>query len=132
MNADWDTHKPLESFFPRLATQDAVTVALRKEFAKRTPAIITKLKTGQPLLDDELSAHDIITDLVHNKSEAVKTLYRRNQEEVDDDEKEYVNIMRFGTGKGHYVYWIQADSSETGYFGGMKAAKKYADLIYVP
>ncbi len=63
MSSDLDTHKPLESFFPKLATLDTVEVALRKEFNERTPAIINKLNTGQPLVDHELSAHDIITDL---------------------------------------------------------------------
>jgi hypothetical protein len=57
------------------------------------------------LLDDELSAHDIITDLVHNDSKVVKTLYRRDQQQ-NDQEQEYVNVMRFGKGR-RWVYWIE-------------------------
>jgi hypothetical protein len=58
--------------------------------SERTPA------AGQQLVDDELSARDIIADLVRNGSEAVKTLYRRYEEPRADEEREYVNIMRFG------------------------------------
>jgi hypothetical protein len=125
-----ETKKPLESFFARLAGLRVVQVALRQRFENGTGAILAKLKKGEPLLDDELEAHDIIDDLVCNKSHVVTTLYRRNQEENDKKEKEYVNIMRFGT-RGHYVYWIEHVDFPTGYFGSMKAAKDYADLMYV-
>jgi hypothetical protein len=53
-----------------------VGAALRKKFGDRTPAIITKLKMRQPLVDDERYAHDIIVDLISNGSEVVKTRYR--------------------------------------------------------
>jgi hypothetical protein len=52
MNSDWDTRKPIEPFFPTLATLDAVQVPLRKTFRKSTLAIINKLKAGQPLVDN--------------------------------------------------------------------------------
>jgi hypothetical protein len=39
--------------------------------------------------------------------------------------------MRFGA-RGHYVYWIQEmEGGSSGHFGSMKAAKDYADLMYV-
>jgi hypothetical protein len=81
---------PIEFIFPKLGTIDVVEVSLRKTFGKGTPAIINKLKTRQPLVDDELCAHDIIRDLISNESEPIKTLYRWNQEEKKDEEKEYV------------------------------------------
>jgi hypothetical protein len=69
MNFIDDKKKPIEFFFPRLATLDAVEAALREEFGTRTPVIINKLKTGQALVDDEVGVHAIIVDLVCNESE---------------------------------------------------------------
>jgi hypothetical protein len=128
MNNTWDTRKPIESFFPRLATSDKLRVALRKKFGRGTAAIITKLKTGQPLVDDELEAHDIILDLVGNESDVIKILYR-----IGDVEKEYsICIMRFATGRRRYVYWIVPyQEDEAGYFGSIKSAEEYADIMYV-
>jgi hypothetical protein len=130
MPSDWDTHKPLEGFFPRLASVDAVAMALRKKFGKRASAILIKLKNGQRLLHEELSAQDIITDLVGNDSEVVKTLRRHNQAR-NDQEEEYVHIMRFGTDERYCVYWIDHVDFPTGYFDSMKAAQEYAEIMYI-
>ena len=135
MNNILDTPKPLEHFFPRLATLDAVQVALRKEFVTHTPVIVNKLKTGQPLVDDELrAAYDIVDDLVLNESEVVETISWPNQSKVrSDDEDEFcVDIMRFGS-EHCCVYWIQgevADSSKC--FDSMDDAKLYAEVMYIP
>ena len=93
---DWDKSKPLECFFPRLVTLNAAKVALRKEFGKRAGAIITKLKNRQPLSDDDLSPHDIIADLVADKSKVVASLCWEPNSSVDMG---YANIMRFGSRK---------------------------------
>jgi len=44
MNNILATPKPLQYFFPRLATLDMVEVALREKFGTRTPLIRNKLK----------------------------------------------------------------------------------------
>jgi hypothetical protein len=58
-----------------------------------------------------------------------RTICRDEQYEVDDKEKQCVNIMRFGMGR-HCVYWIGHPDFPAGYFGTMKAAKQYAELMY--
>jgi hypothetical protein len=130
MNPIWDEKKPIEFFFPRLVTVDAVATALREEFGDRTPAIITKLKERQPLADDELGAHDTIVDLVDNESKGVKT-FRDRRRESEEYPRIYITIMRFGPGKGHSVYWIQGMEGESdGYFESMQIAKRYVDLMF--
>jgi hypothetical protein len=109
--------------------------ALRDRFGDRSPSIITKLKTRQPLADDERYAQDIITDLVNNKSETVKTVDLDNEEQDDDGGKvkAYVNIMRFGTRKGHYIYFIQFfEGDKDGYFDSMMDARNYVEAERVP
>jgi hypothetical protein len=123
-----ETKKPLESFFARLAGLRAVQVALR--FEKGTGAVLAKLKKGEPLLDDNLEAHDIIADLVSNDSEVVASPYRPGLKGYYGRVRA-CNIMRFGA-RGHYVYWIEeVEGGSCGYFGSMKAAKVYADIMYV-
>jgi hypothetical protein len=116
---DWDKAKPLEHFFPRLVALNAVKVALRKEFGERTRAVITKLKNAEPLVDDELSAHDIITDLVENGSTVAASVCWRPTSRVDSG---YVNIMRFGTAKSLCVYWVQDVDRDNGYFDNIQDA----------
>jgi hypothetical protein len=131
MFSPWETNKPLESFFGRLAGLRVVQIALRQSFGKGTGAILAKLKKGEPLLDNDLEAHDIIADLVDNNSEVVAGLYRHGQKDENNERVRACNIMRFGV-RGHYVYWIEeAEGGSCGYFGSMKAAKDYADLMYV-
>jgi hypothetical protein len=126
-----DTKKPLESFFPRLTTLRAVEEALRRKFGKRTPAIITNLKTGQLSSHEMLHARDIISDLVGNNSEHVKTLSRQREKDQEQDDVPFVNIMRYGTGRGHCVYWIDHMDFPGGYFGSKKDAEGYAGLMYI-
>jgi hypothetical protein len=126
-----ETKKPLESFFARLAGLPVVQVALRQRFEKRTGAVLAKLKKGEPLLDDDLEAHDIIADLVSNLSEVVAGLHRRGQKDENNERVPACNIMRFGV-RGHYIYWIEEpEGGSCGYFGSMEAAEVYADIMYV-
>lgn len=127
---DWDKSKPLEFFFPRLVALNAIKVALRKEFGKRASAVITKLKNRQPLSDDDLGAHDIIADLVGNKSKVVASLCWNPINEFD--EAGHANVMRYGTGRFHRVYWIEEERSPGGYFGSLKIAKEQADFLCTP
>ena len=133
MNFIHDKKKPIEFFFPRLATLDAVEAALREEFGTRTPVIINKLKTCQALVDDEVGVHAIIVDLVRNESEAIKSLRVRRQEQMDTVyDKIYITIMRFGSGRRHHVYWIQGgEYGDAGYFETMRTVKLYADIMYL-
>ena len=134
MNNILDTPKPLEHFFPRLATLDVVEVALREKFVTRAPVIINKLKTGQPLVNDEQSAYDIIADLVGNESEDVETISWPNPSKVraGDEDEFCVDIMRFGS-KDRCVYWIQGEvANSSKCFDSMDDAKLYAEVMYVP
>lgn len=116
--------KPLESFFPVLASLDSVQVRLRREFRKRTAGILAKLRAELPLSDEELSAYDIITDLVKNDSAPEETISGLG---AYDDEFA-INIMRFGS-----VYWIEAmDFDDIGYFETLKAARDCAESNYEP
>jgi hypothetical protein len=119
-----DKNKPLEFFFPRLVTVNAVKVALRKEFGRRASAIITKLKTHQPLSDEDLGAHDTIVDLVANESKTVTSLCWETPDPYIDSG--YVNIMRYGTRRSNYVYWVCDEEFPDEFFGSMKAAKEQA------
>jgi hypothetical protein len=123
--------KPIEFFLPRLANVSAVKVALRKGFGNRTPAIIAKLKKHQPLADDELGAMGTIDDLVQNKSEFVKRVFRPEQSyEHDIYTQMFINVSRFRTG-GRYLYWFSDEEGErTGYFTSLLNAKVYAQVAH--
>lgn len=44
----------------------------------------------------------------------------------------YINIMRFGLGRRHYVYWIGGtEIDDDGYFESMETAMSYADIMYL-
>ncbi len=86
----------------------------------------------QQLVDDELGAHDLIEELVRNESKFIKSLYRPDEVDKDDVYKMFVNILRFGSGGGRYVYWLQEpEGDSTGYFGSMLDATVYADVMYL-
>jgi hypothetical protein len=116
---DYDKAKPLEHFFPRLVALNAVKVALREEFGGQTRAVITKLKNAEPLVDDELGAHDIISELVENHSTVAASVCWRPTSEAD---RGYLNIMRFGAAKSRCVYWIQDVDRNYGYFDNIQDA----------
>jgi hypothetical protein len=118
---DWG-RRPLESFFPTLAALGSVRARLRAKFRGWTQAVLAKLKAGLPLSEEELDAHDIITDLVMNDSVVKKTILGLG---AYDDEFP-INIMKFGN-----VYWIDAlEFDGIGYFATFKAAKDCAEFNY--
>jgi hypothetical protein len=90
--------EPLESFLPVLASRVPVRVALQDHFGGRAAAVLSKLRSGTNLAEDELDAHDIILDLVQDESEVVESLTGQGAEDEFD-----INIMGFGP-----VYWVQA------------------------
>jgi hypothetical protein len=117
--------KPLESFFPSLAALPSVQTALREEFGKDAPAIIAKMKAGEPLSDEELGAHDIIHDLVHNDSVEADSLEGWSSA---DNDTFGINVMQFGS-----VFWIQAmEFDDIGYFDKLQNAKEAAEANYGP
>jgi hypothetical protein len=123
--------KPIEFFLPRLANVSAVKVALRNEFGNRTPAIVAKLKNRQPLANDELGVMDTIDDLVQNKSELVKRIFRPEQSyEHDIYTQMFINVSRFRAG-GRYLYWFSDEEGETtGYFTSLLNARVYAQVAH--
>jgi hypothetical protein len=117
--------KPLESFFLSLAALPSVQTALREEFGKDGSAIIAKMKAGESLSDEELGAHDIIHDLVHNNSVVADSLAGRSRACNDTFP---INVMQFGS-----VFWIEApEFDDIGYFDTLEEAKDAAEFNYEP
>jgi hypothetical protein len=115
--------KPLEAVLPALATIESVQTALHDEFGERSAEIVNKLKSGLPLLDCELSAYDIITDIVGNES-AVEW----STAGLGSEDEFPINVMRFGT-----VYWIEAQEFDPlGYFETIEQAIDVAEICYEP
>jgi hypothetical protein len=116
--------RSLDSFFPTLASLTSVQAALCAEFGEGTEEILAKLKAGLPLSDNELSAHDIIVDLVMNNSVAEDTISGLG---AYDDEFP-IDLMRFGS-----VYWIAAlEFDDIGYFETIEAARRCAECEFEP
>jgi hypothetical protein len=100
-----------------------VQTALHEEFHERAQEILDKLKAGLPISDDDLSAHDIISDLVRNESTGEETLYG-----LGDFGEFPIHIMRFGS-----VFWINdSDWGPIGYFETLESARDYAEFNYEP
>jgi hypothetical protein len=117
--------KPLESFFPSLAALPSVLTALREEFGKDASAVIAKMKAGESLSDEELGAHDIIHDLVHNNSIAADLFEGWSSAR---DETFPINVMEFGI-----VFWIEApEFDDIGYFYTLEDARDAAEFNYEP
>jgi hypothetical protein len=117
--------KPLESFFPSLVALPSVQTALRKEFGKHAPAIVSKMKAGESLSDEELGAHDTIHDLIQNNSVVADSLAGWSSAY---DDTFAINIMQFGS-----VFWIEAmEFDDIGYFDTLKDAKEAAEANYEP
>jgi hypothetical protein len=117
--------KPLETFFPSLAVLPSVQTALSEEFGQDASAIIAKMKAGESLSDEELGAHDVIHDLVHNNSIAADSLYGWSSS-INDTFA--INIMQFET-----VFWISAmECDDIGYFDTLQDAKESAEANYEP
>src|SRR5262249_44142524 len=115
--------KPLESFFPSLAELPSVQTALREEFGKDGSVIIAKMKAGESLSDEELGAHDIIHDIVHNNSVVTDSLAGWSSA---DNDIFPINVMQFGS-----VFWIEApEFDDIGYFDTAKDAKEVAEANY--
>lgn len=102
MQSDYFGAKPLEVFFPALATIESVQAALHDEFGERSAAIVDKLKSRSPLSECELSAYDIISDIVSNES-----IVEWSTTGFGGAGEFGINVMRFGT-----VYWIQGGEGE--------------------
>src|SRR6266481_7585127 len=101
--------KSLESFFPSLAGLRSVQTVLRKEFGKRAPAIVAKMKTGRSLSDEEVGAYDTVCDLIRSNSFVADSLTGWSSA---DDDTFGINIMQFGS-----IFWIEAQEfDDIGYF----------------
>jgi hypothetical protein len=117
--------KPLESFFPSLAELPSVQTALEAEFGKNVSAIIAKMKAAESLSEEELGAHDIISDLVRNDSVAADSIDGWSSAYNDTFS---INIVQFGS-----VFWIEAaEFDDIGYFGTRQEAKDAAECNYEP
>ena len=117
--------KPLESFLPSLAALPSVQAALTEEFGKDGLTIIAKMNTGETLSDEELGAHDIIHDLVHNNSVVPDSLAGWSSA---SDDTFSINVMQFGS-----VFWIEApEFDDIGYFDTPEDAKAAAEANYEP
>jgi hypothetical protein len=90
---------------------------------KDTGRILSKLTSQEPLVEEELSAHDIVVDLIHNHSEVEHSLTG-----LGSAGEFPINIMRFGT-----VYWIEApEFDDIGYFDSVESARQCAEGNYEP
>jgi hypothetical protein len=117
--------KPLEWFFPSLAPLPSVQTALRADFGKDASAIVAKMKAGGSLSDEELRAHDIIHDPVHNNSIAADSLEGWSS---DRDDTFQIYVMEFGI-----VFWIEApEFDDIGYFYTLEDARDAAEFNYEP
>jgi hypothetical protein len=115
--------RPLESFFPTLVAVPSVQDALREEFHERAVEILNKLGAGLPISGDELSAHDVISDLVRNESTVVDAI-----DGLGYSGEFPIHIMQFGL-----VYWIDASEHDPiGYFETMQSARDCAEFNYEP
>ena len=117
--------KSLESFFPSLAALPSVRTTLRREFGKRAPGILAKMKAGVSLSDEEGGPEDTIHDLIHNNPVVVESLEGLSSAY---DETFPINIVRFGK-----VFWIDAmEFDDVGYFDTLQKAKDAAEFNYEP
>ena len=117
--------KPLKSFFPSLAGLPSVQAALKEEFGKDGLTVIAKMNAGETLSDEELGAHDIIHDLVHNNSVVADSLAGWSSA---SDDTFPINVMQFGS-----VFWIEAQEfDDIGYFDTLEEAKDAAEANYEP
>ena len=118
--------KPLESFFPSLAALPSVQAALTEELGKDGLTIIAKMNAGETTLsDEELGAHDIVHDLVHNNSVVADSLAGWSSA---SDDTFPINVTQFGS-----VFWIEApEFDDIGYFDTLEEAKDAAEADYEP
>jgi hypothetical protein len=111
--------EPLDAFLPKLAQDKSVREAFEEVFGERASAILDKLSSGETLIGDEVSAVDLISDLVLNESEAVESLFGLGSAAGVFA----INVMQFGP-----VFWVWApDFDSTGYFPDARSALAYAE-----
>jgi hypothetical protein len=115
--------KPLEAFLPALADVESVQAALHKEFGERSVGIVNILKSGSPLPDSELSAYDIISDIVSNNGTPEWSINGLGNAGAFS-----IIVVQFGP-----IYWIEAGEADPlGYFETLEQARDAAEMNYEP
>lgn len=115
--------KPLEYFYPKLASSAVVKNALKAGFGEKLDRIVLLLLESGELPQEFSSVHDKLYDLVHNDAELARGFLAGGSEAGEYP----IDVMLF-----EGVFFIQAPQfDDIGYFSTEKDAVKALTMNWI-
>jgi hypothetical protein len=115
--------KPLEYFYPKLASSAVVKDTLKAGFGEKSDRVDLLLLEGGELPQEFSSVHDDLYDLVHNDAEVVRGFAAGGSEAGEYP----INVMLF-----EGVYFVEAPQfDDIGYFPTEKDAVKALTMNWI-